>query len=95
MSTSILVYGPQGTQKTRHAKAIALHYGMTRIVEEAESLSPAALKRLAVSQPTLFISNAEPSGFPSDGLRHIRVIPFSEAVAAATVSNPVNQADQE
>lgn len=95
MSTSIFVHGPQGAQKIRHAKAIALHYGMTRIVEEAEFLSPSALKRLAVAQPTLFISNAEPPGFLSGELRHIRVIPFSEAVAAAAASNPVNQADQE
>lgn len=95
MSTSILIYGPQGPGKTQRAATIARHYGMTRIVEEADALSSAALKRLATSQPTLFISNADLSNVHPDEFRHIRVIPFTEAVAAATSSNPVNQADQE
>lgn len=36
MNKSVIVYGPQGCGKTRHAKGIAAHFGLTKVVEADE-----------------------------------------------------------
>jgi len=40
MEKSIVVYGPQGCGKSRHAKRIAAHFHLTKIVGEDDALLP-------------------------------------------------------
>lgn len=54
---SIIVYGPQGSGKSRHAEALRKHFKLSRVIEADENLQdldkrlhtkggPAAIKRL-------------------------------------------------
>lgn len=38
MNKSCVVYGPQGCGKTRHAKRIAKHLGLSKIVEDDDAI---------------------------------------------------------
>lgn len=38
MQKSVVVYGPQGCGKTRHAKRIAAHFGLKKVVEADDAI---------------------------------------------------------
>jgi hypothetical protein len=40
MSTSVILYGPQGSGKMFHAPKIAKHYGLSKIVDEWRGMDP-------------------------------------------------------
>ena len=71
---SIVVYGPQGCGKTRHAKAIAEAFGLTTIVDDWDPRDP-VLRRQSIG--TLFLTNVQPYGTAFDR----RVYSFDDAMA--------------
>lgn len=67
---SLIVYGPQGTGKTRLAPKILAHFKLQRVVEDDSLACPRNLYAFAASAPrgrngfdigkTLFITNESP-----------------------------------
>lgn len=75
---SIVVYGPQGCGKTRAAQALAKHFGLDTIVDDADSVpSPHQFK----STPGHLYLTHQPPVWADEFDR--RVIPFDKAVQLA------------
>lgn len=53
---NLIVYGPQGSGKTKNAKRIAQYFKMSKIIDEA---SPADLKKY-YNKNALFVVNENP-----------------------------------
>lgn len=84
---SIIVFGPQGCGKTRNARAIADHYGLRSIFDDASFNTIQDwknAKKLAKSKsgPALFLTNAP---LFAGETRHFQAIPYTDAAAAAGV----------
>lgn len=47
---SVIVYGPQGCGKTRHAEALAAHFGVGRVVDEWMPGDPVEVDALHLCQ---------------------------------------------
>jgi len=75
---SVVVYGPQGCGKTTHAAALAKHFGLANIVEEADRLNN--IKRHSTN--ALLIATERPTW--AEGSR--RVFSFEQAMQMAGLS---------
>lgn len=76
MNTIIVIHGPQGCGKTRHAAALAAHFGAARIVDDWNG-------RDALQPGDLALTNCE-RGFKVSAVPgERRFVPFSRAVAEA------------
>lgn len=54
IATPVVVYGPQGCGKTRHAKALAAHFGVERVIDDwmpGDPVDPGALHLSQVEVP--------------------------------------------
>ena len=80
MNKSVVVYGPQGTGKTRHAQALAKHFGVSKIVDE---YSGGPLKPRELTD-TLFLALDRPSW--ADDLSR-QVIPIADALQQAGITD--------
>lgn len=47
---AVIVYGPQGCGKTRHAEALATHFGACRVIDEWNPGDPVEPDALHLSQ---------------------------------------------
>lgn len=72
MNDSLIIHGPQGCGKSRNAKQLAAHFGLTRVVEWDESPEPPRFT------DTLYLTS-------SNDVRgnKIRAVPFSDAMRQA------------
>lgn len=95
MTHSVIVHGPQGCGKTQNCQALARHFGLRQIVDNAYSSNWPRI--LASMPPTLFLTHERPQ-FPAGTAPEdhgAQVIAYVDAARAAGVFNPVNQTDQE
>lgn len=79
---SIIIHGPQGCGKSRHAEALARHFGCTHIIDQAADPYPRtklAAVRFKLGN-TLFLTNKAPP-YPIDH-RDRRILHFDRAIAA-------------
>lgn len=79
---SVIVYGPQGCGKSRHAEALARHFGCRHIVDQAADPYPRT-KMQAVRFKlgnTLFLTHMAPP-YPIDACDR-RILHFDKAMAA-------------
>lgn len=70
---SLVISGPQGCGKSRHAKALARYYGKTRVIDDWIPGTPIPGNALALTHET----------------RLINAIPFKNAMRAAGLANKV------
>lgn len=77
MEKSVVVYGPQGCGKTTHAKALAKHFGVAHIVDDARSDLPKLEKC-----DHLYLMRGRPT-WADDSYR--RVLPFDQACRLAGI----------
>lgn len=80
MNKSYFVFGPQGSGKTRHAKALAKHFGLSKIVDEYDGRP---LNRRECMD-TLYLSQQRPEWADDDARR---VISISNALKQAGIAN--------
>jgi hypothetical protein len=95
MPTSIIVYGPQGCGKTRHAKVLARHFDLPKVLDTGvDGVTLARLPHTAFSN-TLVLTCEDPGALPAQQRGQFQLIPYADAAKAAGVFRPVNQSDQE
>ncbi len=78
---SIIIYGPQGCGKTRHAEILRKHYNMAEVVDDGSDPYPMSPKQQAEFKngKVLFLTdvNAEIRGYST---HNRRVISYQEAM---------------
>lgn len=95
MPTSIIVYGPSGCGKTRHAKALARHFDLPKVLDTGiDGVSLARLPHAAFAN-TLVLTHEDPGLLPPQQRGQFQLIPYVDAAKAAGVFRPINQSDQE
>ncbi|HYW57707.1 MAG TPA: hypothetical protein VE934_12145 [Polaromonas sp.] len=55
---SVIIHGPQGSGKTRHAQQLADHFGLDRVIEAEEG--PHQLRSAAIGTGALILTNVTP-----------------------------------
>lgn len=92
---SVIVYGPQGIGKTKHAKKLAAHFKCDRVVEDGyddtfsrgiwRSLnSPAQLARFKRLNVLVITNESPPERLDEEASR--RVLPFHQAMHIAGIT---------
>jgi tRNA A37 N6-isopentenylltransferase MiaA len=79
INKSVVVYGPQGCGKTTHAAALAKHFGLDTICDEADHIRPNRFMRTG----TLYLMIDRPAG-ADDFAR--RVLSFDDAMRQAGIA---------
>lgn len=74
---AVVVYGPRGSGKSTHAKALAQHFGKSRIVDAFESDSPGQI----VKSDTLVLAYS-----PVDGVKSVHIL--DACLAAGLAPHP-------
>lgn len=95
---SIIVYGPQGCGKTKHAEALRAHFNCDAVVDEAEwPKGQRELAKFKAGNDLLLITADEAPGIVTSQPIHRRIFSFEEAAAEAgldlRVHDEVNHPD--
>lgn len=77
MSSTVVIHGPQGCGKTRNARALAAHFGCSRIVDDWDGQSKIEEGSLVLINAMVFRIKA--SALPVGR----RFVPFTKAMAEA------------
>lgn len=83
MPTSIIVHGPAGCGKTRHASALARHFDLPKVLDTGrDGVQLDRLPHTAFSN-TLVLTNDPPELLPPQHRSLFTVIPYDQAAQAA------------
>lgn len=74
---SIIIIGPAGCGKTRHADALRRHYGLDRVIDTGAELD----RRYVVPATGALVLTIEPMSAPPG----VRTINFTDAAASARI----------
>lgn len=84
MTPSVIVYGPQGCGKTRHAEALAAHYGLRKIVDSEGMLDQDAMRHRV--DALILVQASTPPEFDAGALASLyRIVSFENACAEAGI----------